>query len=116
LVIRSGILPYQSLFYSDHRSCYLDIDAKLLFQEDMHALQPPCQRGLQLTDPRIVSKYNDNFRDQVSYHKIAEKYRNLLELAELNTWSVDLEEDYEKIDQINTESMIHAERQGAKYT
>ncbi len=73
-VIHSEILPYHSLFYSDLRPCYIDIDAQLLFQEDTHAIQPPCQRGLQLTDPRIVSKYNNYLHEQVEYHKIVDKY------------------------------------------
>jgi exonuclease III len=115
-VIRSGILPYNSLFYSDHRPCYIDIDAQLLFQEDTHAIQPPCQRGLQLTDPRIVANYNNHLHEQIEYHKIVDKYRNLMEQAESNTWSLIHEDNYEKVDQINTESMIHAERQGGKYT
>ncbi len=80
-VLCSVILPYHSLFYSDHRACYIDIDNKLLFQEDTHALQPPCQRGLQLMDPQIIIKYNNNLRDQLSYHHIVEKYRNLIDLA-----------------------------------
>lgn len=97
ILLSSSIAPSVlcSLFYSDHRPCYIDIDTKLLFQEDSHALHP---RGLQLMDPQIIIKYNNNLHDQLSYHHIVEKYRNLIDLAYSDLWAPEWEDEYKKID------------------
>jgi hypothetical protein len=115
-VTHSGILPYQSIFHSDHRACYIDIDPDILFQESTHEILPPCRRGLQLTDPRKVNKYKGEFFDQLSYHKIIEKQRDLFQIAEADLWSEDYILDYEKVDKLNSEAMVHAERSGPKFT
>lgn len=115
-VLRSGILPYHSLFHSDHRPCYIDIDSILIFNENTHALQPQCSRSLQLTDPRKVQKYKEAFYKQLDYHKVIEKLRNLFDQAKSHPWSPDQEISYEKLDQLISESMCYAERKGPKYT
>jgi len=56
-VQRSGILPYHTVFISDHRGCYVDFDAAALFGSPTAALAPEIYRGLRLQDPRIVQKY-----------------------------------------------------------
>jgi hypothetical protein len=56
-VERSGILPYHSVFSGDHRPYYLDFNADLLFSGSTSPLAPPCQRSLQLSDPRKVNSY-----------------------------------------------------------
>ena len=56
-VTRSGILPYHSVFQGDHHPCYVDIDVSLAFDGKTSSISPPCQRTLQLHDPRIVAKY-----------------------------------------------------------
>jgi hypothetical protein len=53
----SGILPYHSLFQGDHRPCYIDIDASIAFEGKTPSICPPCQRILQLKDPKIVTTY-----------------------------------------------------------
>jgi hypothetical protein len=85
-VLKSGILPYNSIFHSDHRTCYIDIDPELLFISPTYSIETPCRRGLQLSDPRKVSKYKHTLQDQLDYHKIVNKYRDLHHLAELGEW------------------------------
>jgi hypothetical protein len=50
-VIRTGIFPYNSLFVSDHRPCYIDLDGDTIFKEDTPVIEPPQHRGLRLQDP-----------------------------------------------------------------
>jgi hypothetical protein len=64
-VQRSGILPYNSIFYSNHWSCYLDIDSTLLFEDPTFDMQPRCRRQLQLHDPLIVQTYNETLQKQL---------------------------------------------------
>jgi hypothetical protein len=107
-VIRSGILPFQNIFSGDHRPCFLDFDAYLLFASSTPPLPPSCQRSLQLTDPRRVIKYKERLHHQLSYH-IFEKCRTLLEAADSETWTPDHLIQYKKLDNVITESMLCAE-------
>jgi hypothetical protein len=116
-VQKLGILPFHSVFCSDHRPCFIDIDATMLFNELTSPIAPLCQRQLQLTDPRSVSKYIDNAHKQIEYHNIADKYRELCNKLEEDTWSDSDINKYEQIDRLNSESMVFAERNcGNKHT
>ena len=86
-VQKSGILPYHSIFQSDHRPCYIDIDANALFSESTVPIVPPCLRQLQLLDPRKVSKYKESVHKQLEYHNIIGKYRTLKDTAESADWA-----------------------------
>ncbi|MFN9983469.1 MAG: hypothetical protein ACK53Y_26320, partial [bacterium] len=72
-VQRSGIFPYNTIFMSDHRPCYLDIDSSLAFSESTPLMAPPQYRGLQLQDPRPVAAYIKDLTKQLDYHKITDK-------------------------------------------
>jgi hypothetical protein len=106
---KSGILPYHSIFQSDHRPCYIDIDANALFSESTIPIVSPCLRQLQLLDPRKVSKYKESVHKQLEYHNIIDKYRALKDTAESADWADHDTGDYEKVDKLNSESMIYAE-------
>jgi hypothetical protein len=114
MVQRSGILPYQALFHSDHRSCFVDINPTLLFGNQTAELVPPCRRQLQLFDPRIVSHYNELLQKQLSYHKIQDKVTSFQTKLGRGEWSIRDQEEYEKVDSIITESMLYAERNSSK--
>jgi hypothetical protein len=116
-VLKSGLLPYNSVFHSDHRACYIDIDSKALFKSQTHNIETPCRHGLQLTDPRKVEQYNDTLHDHLEYHKIVNKYRDLHHLAELGVWTEEYTLTYEKVDRLNTEGMRFADKMaGTKHT
>jgi hypothetical protein len=108
-VIRSGILPFHSIFSGDHRPCFLDFDANLLFASSTPPLAPSCQRSLQLMDPRRVTKYKEQLHHQLLYHNVFERCKALLEAADSETWTPDHLIQYEKLDKIITESMLCAE-------
>jgi hypothetical protein len=55
-VVRSGILPYCSIFAGDHRPYFLDLNANILFAGSTSPIAPVCYHSLQLSDPRRVGK------------------------------------------------------------
>jgi len=88
--VHSGILAYHSLFISNHRACYLDLNSTELFGEMTASLSSPCHRQLQFHDPRIMEKYSLCINQQLEYHKVAKKVAQLQEIASLGQW---LQED-----------------------
>jgi hypothetical protein len=116
-VMRTGSLPLYSLFQGDHRPYYIDFDAKIAFADNTYEISRPKGRGLQLKDPRVVSKYTDILHDQCLYHKVTEKISTLQTIATTSQWTDDLTETYQRTDQLDSEAMIHAERKaGRKYS
>jgi hypothetical protein len=109
-VTRSGILLFQSIFYSDHRPCFIDIDPSILFEEKNHDITPPCQRQLQLHDPALVEKYNLILQQQLSYHRIPEKIATPQLAISKYQWNQLCQTQYERIDALITQAMHHAER------
>jgi hypothetical protein len=85
----SGILPYNAIFSGDHKPCFLDFNADLLFAGSTPPLAPPCQRSLQLFDPRKVNEYRTVLHKQLDYHKVFDKLKTLKEAAESGNWSQD---------------------------
>jgi hypothetical protein len=112
-VKRSGILPYHSLFQGDHRPCYIDIDTSLAFEGKTPSISPPCQRVLQLKDPRIVNNYLKVLYKQLNQHKISQKVDTLSKI-EKDKWTDQDQVQYERLDQLITESMLYAESCAAK--
>jgi hypothetical protein len=108
-VIRSGILPYNSIFSGDHRPCFLDLDADTLFGNSIHPLAPHCQQSLQLSDPRRVNKYKEVLHQQLSYHKVQERCKALQEVVDLNSWTIAHIDQDETLDRTITEAMLYAE-------
>jgi exonuclease III len=47
----SGILPFHSLCLGDHRACYIDLDAPMLFGSSTSAIIPPSKPLLTAEDP-----------------------------------------------------------------
>lgn len=115
-VIQSRILPYNSIFHRDHCPCFLDFDAEAQFARDTPPLAPQCQRSLQLHDPRLVTKYKEVIHDQLSYHKVFNCCSELEKAADQNTWNDQHTVEYECLDALITEVMLHAEcTAGKKY-
>jgi hypothetical protein len=110
----SHIFPYNSIFLSDHRPCYLDIDSSQAFSESTPQIAPPQYRGLQSQDPRLVSAYIKELKNQLKYHRIPDKSNTLLDKAAENQWSDGLTIEYEKLDTLITEAMLRAEKSVSK--
>ena len=113
-VTRTGIFPYKSLFISDHRPCYIDLDSIQIFQENTPVIEPPQHRSLKMEDPRLVAQYTDTLLAQIRYHKLFNKAETLLKVAENNQWTPAHTLQYEKLDKLFTEAMLKAERTVSK--
>jgi hypothetical protein len=113
-VVRSRILPYNAIFSGDHRPCFLDFDADILFSGKTPPLAPPCQRKLQLFDPRKTEAYKTALHKQLEYHKVFDKCKLLKEAAEQNLWGSDQIVKYDRLDVIITQSMLYAEKACSK--
>jgi hypothetical protein len=99
---------------SDHRPCYVESYATLLLGTKVHTLVSQKHRQLQLHDPRIVESYNTILSEQLSYHKIPDKLEILKKQVTEGHWSTADQEEYNKIDQLIMEAMLHAERSSTK--
>lgn len=116
-VIRSGILPFNSIFDGDHRPCFLDLNGTQLFGGDTPPLVSPCQRSLQLSDPRRTNNYRTVLHEQLQYHNVFDKCKNLKIVADTKQWSSEHTDLYNSLDQTITESMLFAEQAcSRKYT
>jgi hypothetical protein len=105
---------FDAIFLSDHQACYLDLDAKLLFKEAAHNIQPMSRCSLQLQDPRIVDNYYKHLKKQLDYHKLQSKIDELHKAATDTGPRHGLESSFEKIDLLLTEAMLYAELKSRK--
>jgi hypothetical protein len=113
-VERSGILPYCSVFAGDHRPCFLDFNANLLFTGSTSPLPLASQCQLQLSDPRKVLQYKTILYEQLEYHNILEKGVALWEAATKSQWTDKHTKQYETLDLLITQSMLCAEQSCSK--
>jgi hypothetical protein len=68
-------------------------------------------------DPSKVQIHKDALHDQLQYHKFYDKLPSLLDVAKQQSWSANHTIQYERLDRISSESMLHAEKAaGQKYT
>jgi hypothetical protein len=74
---------------------------------------PPCQRGLQLHDPRRVEEYLSTLHKQLLLHNIPTKVANLHAKASTG-WEPSDYAEYEWLDTLITEAMLHAEKKTSK--
>ncbi len=112
----SGILPYNSILQGDHRPCYIDLDAEEAFGGKTAPISPPCQRSLQMHDPRKVSAYLDILTKQLDKHNIFHKVSNL-QKKDPAQWHKEDYIAYERLDKLITEAMLYAERAvSSRYT
>ena len=79
-----------------------------------HDMTPPCRHQLQLQDPRIVNLYNAFLMKQLIYHKIPAKVSQLKQIAEQRKWTSMTTQQYNRIDKLITEAMLHAEKRSCK--
>jgi hypothetical protein len=113
-VLRSGLPPFDSIFFSDDRPSFVDFDATLLFKDSTSQLTPAKWRGLQLQDPRIVKKYYASLQKQLAYHKVPDKVAQLQTMAATNPKHHMLPITYNRLDQLITEFMLHTEKTSSK--
>jgi len=113
LVLRSGCLPQYSVFNSDHHTYYVDFDASLLFSDPTYEISRPIARPLWVQDPRLVEKYCTILDWKLSYYKVYEALNKIMADIHSGHKSPSLQTDYNTLDTIITECMLHAEWKAA---
>jgi hypothetical protein len=103
-----GLLD-ESIFKSDHRAIFLDLDLLLLFGAPPERLERPKFRNLKLDDPRISDSYRIFLYTQFEYHNIYERVKKISERGKADDWSHEDELAYEILDRDITAVMLRAE-------
>lgn len=101
--------------FSDHRVLYIDIDMGVLLGKHKNSTTAHKIRRLQCADPRTVDAFNVCLEKQYKHHNVQQK---LLEaeaalLLEVNPVNI---EKLVKIDRINTQLIIYAEKSVESFT
>jgi hypothetical protein len=69
-IFQCGILDLNTLFASDHRPLYIDIDILRLLGYPVHGTIQALERDLKLNDPRIIDAYRATLIQQLIYHNV----------------------------------------------
>ncbi len=106
---RSGVLSHHSLVQGDHRPYYLDFDSSILFSDPAYNIEPASFRKLRLQDPRVIRQYNLSLHELLDVHNVFQHLESLQQRIKENTWDTYCVQEYEKLDETITTSMLTAE-------
>jgi hypothetical protein len=92
----------------------VDFNAAIVFADNAYEIVHLKGRGLQLHDPRIVTKYREILLEQLQYHNIYDKMDKLMQHALDGTWTEELMAEYLVVDKLYTEAMLRVERKARR--
>jgi hypothetical protein len=110
-ILAIGLLDYNTVFTSDHRAFFFDINADGFFGTSVKALAAQIFRNLQLEDPSIGQEYRKILHDQFTHHNVYKRIKTLYMRSESPGWSIIDKGKYESIDRDITRAMHHTEYQ-----
>jgi hypothetical protein len=108
-ILRSGCLPFHSLFQGDHRPYFLDLSVKHLFRNHTHEIQRPSYRLLTLHNPRKTAKYKEELHYYLKRYNIYDRCSKLKTVSE-EAWTDVHTSTYLQLDHLITKAMIQVER------
>jgi endonuclease/exonuclease/phosphatase family metal-dependent hydrolase len=94
----------------DHRLLWADFDIAAILGHQMNPLWTPSIRRLKLVDPRLVSRFLQLRRSHIEEHKLAIRLQLLYHGIQNESLTAEQQHEYESIDQIRVEGILHAER------
>jgi hypothetical protein len=103
-----GMLRQDSVFASDHRTFFMDLDVESYFGHETDAMPATQLRQLQLDDPRKADEYRKHLHKLLSTHNVYRRVTKKTDRSNSQEWSILDEDDYEKIDRDITRSMLSA--------
>ena len=103
-----GFLLFVKLI-GDHRGLWLDIPNEILFGFNPQPISHPNERRLKISDPRVVTKYNDYLHKKCLIDRLYKRWDNLHKIA-CNERTADMEEEYEILDNILEKHTEKAEK------
>jgi hypothetical protein len=107
-VIGIGMLNFDAVFDSDHRTFFLDIDFESVFGTDLDNMTAPQFTQLQLDDPRIAEGYGKIVQKLFTNHNIYKRVQSIAARGKKEDWTMEDENLYEAIDREITRSMLSA--------
>jgi hypothetical protein len=104
-----GLLEFDVVFRTDHRTFFIDIDMDGLFGSATETLPAHRLRQLQLEDPRVATEYRKVLHQQFVHHIVFRRIKEQSESSKLGEWNMVQESKYEALNRDNTRAMLHAE-------
>jgi hypothetical protein len=110
-VLGIGMLNFDAVFDSDHRTFFLDIDFESVFCTELDNTAAPKFRKLQLYDQRIAEGYGKIVHKLFTNHNIYKRVLNIAARGNKEDWTMEDENLYEAIDRDITRSMLSSAKQ-----
>jgi hypothetical protein len=107
-IAANGMLRQDAVFASDHRTFFMDLDVESYFGCETDSMPAKQLHQLQLDDPRIADEYWKKLHKLFSTHNVYRRVTKITERSNSKERSILDEDDYEKIDQDITRSMLSA--------
>jgi hypothetical protein len=110
-VIGIGMLNFDAVFDSDHRTFLLHIDFESVFGTELDNMAAPQYRQLQLDDPIIAEGYGKIVHKLFTNHKIYNRVQHIEARQKKEDWIMEDDNLYEAIDRDITRLMLSAAKQ-----
>jgi hypothetical protein len=99
-----GILPFDSIFASNHIPLYVDFNIITLFGHPAFSTERAALRYLQLDNPRLIYAYEEALCQQLENHNIELRVKWLFQIIK-SEWNNHAEGQFNKIDRDITRAM-----------
>jgi hypothetical protein len=104
-----GLLDFDVVFRTDHRTFFLDIDMDGFFGSATETLTAQRLRKLKLEDPRVATEYRKALHQQFIHHSVFRRIKEQSESSKSGEWNIAQESKYKALDRDITQAMLHAE-------
>jgi hypothetical protein len=104
-----GLLDFDVIFRTDHRTFFIDIDMDGFFGSATEMFPAQRLRQLQLEDPRVATEYRKVLHQQFVHHSIVRRIKEQSESRKSGEWKMVQESKYEALGRDITQAMLHAE-------
>lgn len=109
-VIRSGMLPFDELYSSDHRGMFLDIDVDAFLGGDPPSLMSRALRGVNSQSPKQSRTYVATLHEQLSQHNLFDRVKKLSTATNEHGLTDQLKVKWETVDRDLTDACRYAEK------
>jgi hypothetical protein len=99
-----GILPFDSMFPSDHIPLCVDFNIVKLFGHPVIGTTKSALRDLQLDNPRLIDAYESTLCKQLENHNVELRVATLFAAAD-NLWNTISEAQFNQVDRNITRAM-----------
>ena len=108
-VTRCGLLPFYEGIHSDHRGSFIDLDARILFQDRTPQLYEQPRRQLHSKKPSAVMHYKTELWKQLTAHNIINRSTTIAQRAIQDAKTSSFAQELNNIANIIQQAMLSAE-------